>query len=344
VRQAALRREDGAVALLVAGALALGFVSAHLQHGFVPGAADAWPLAQVRVPVWHVIWMGAWTGYAMALVGQAAGIFALPYTTSVLQFSNVHVSPSTLVLTFLNPIGALLGFRRSGQWNPDFARWLCAGGVLGGLAGPFLRAGVLADAGAFRFALGIALAVVGAHLLHKALRGFAAPGAAPGQSANGAPARIETLAAAGVRLTIGYRGERWTVNQAALFAVGALAGVVSSALGLGGAFLIVPFLVFAYGLPLYVVPAATIPYAIVLSAVGLATYCMVLPLAGSRAVQPEWAWGFFAAAGGIFGSWAAAKTQLYIPEHFLDAMLGAVTGALGILYVLAFYVPLPFKV
>jgi hypothetical protein len=40
----------------------------------------------------------------------------------------------------------------------------------------------------------------------------------------------------------------------------------------------------------------------------------------------------------------AAKTQLYIPEHFLDAMLGAVTGAVGILYVLAFFVLLPFKV
>ena len=344
MRQAPLRREDGAVALLVAAALALGFVSAHLQHGFVPGAADAWPLAQVRVPVWQVVWMGVWTGYAMALVGQAAGIFALPYTTSVLQFSNIHVSPSTLVLTFLNPVGALLGFRRSGQWNPQFASWLCAGGVLGGLGGPFLRAGALADAGAFRLALGIALAIVGVHLAHKALRGFAAPEMAPGRNANGVPARIETLGTAGVRLTIGYRGERWTVNQALLFAVGALVGVVSSALGLGGAFLIVPFLVFAYRLPMYVVPAATLPYAVVLSAVGLVTYCIVMPLAGSSAVQPEWAWGFFAAAGGIFGSWAAAKTQLYIPEHFLDAMLGAVTGAVGILYVVAFFAPLPFRV
>ena len=348
MRQAALRREDGAVAALVAGALALGFVAAHLQHGFVPGAADAWPLAQVRVPVWHVVWMGAWTGYAMALVGQAAGIFALPYTTSVLQFSNAHVTPSTLLLTFLNPIGALLGFRKTGQWNPGFALWLCAGGALGGLLGPFVRTGMLSDPDAFRFALGIALAIVAAQLLHRALHGFAAGATAPRSGATaGVPepqARVETLGATGVRLTIGYRGERWTVNQAALFAVGAVVGVVSSALGLGGAFLIVPFLVLAYGLPLYVVPAATMPYADVLSAVGLATYCIVLPLAGSSAVQPEWAWGFFAAAGGIFGSWAAAKTQLYIPEHFLDAMLGIVTGAVGVLYILAFFAPLPFRV
>jgi uncharacterized membrane protein YfcA len=343
VRQASLRREDGAVALFVAGALLLGFAAAYLQHGFVPGVADAWPLAQVRVPVWQVVWMGVWTGYAMALVGQAAGIFALPYTTSVFQFSNVHVSPSTLLLTFLNPIGALLAFRRSGQWNPQFALWLCAGGALGGLLGPFLRAGALAEAGAFRFALGIALAIVAAHLCYRAACGFAAPRSAPGNG-DGPQARIETLAVTGARLTIGYRGGRWTVNRAVLFGVGALVGVISSALGLGGAFLIVPFLVFAYRLPMYVVPAATIPYAVVLSAVGLAAYCIVLPLAGAKPIQPEWAWGFFAAAGGIFGSWAAAKTQLYIPEHLLDAMLGAVTGAMGLLYIVAFFIPLPFKV
>jgi uncharacterized membrane protein YfcA len=333
----------------IVGALILGYFSAQLQHGFVPNGNEPYPLAQVRVPVWHVIWMGVWTGYTMAIVGQAAGIFALPYTTSVLQFSNVHVTPSTLLLTFLNPIGALLGFRRTGQWNPDFARWLCAGGVIGGLTGPFLRSTALSAAGPFRFLLGIVLAFVGAQLCYKALGGFSANGGAPAGpqvpvgSGEDKP-RIETLATGKGRLTIGYMGQRWTLNLWMLFVIGAAVGVISSALGLGGAFLIVPILVAVYKLPMYVVPAATIPYAIILSAVGLFTYCLILPLVGAAAIQPEWAWGFFAAAGGIFGSWVAAKTQLYIPEHLLDIMLGAVTGAVGVLYVVNFFFPLPFRV
>jgi hypothetical protein len=325
-------------------ALLLGYVSAYVQHGFIPGGDAPYPLAQVRVPVWHVIWMGAWTGYTMALVGQAAGIFALPYTTSVLQFSNAHVTPSTLLLTFLNPIGALLGFRKTGQWNLRFAGWLCAGGVLGGLAGPFMRAKMLADAGTFRFALGLALAFVGGQLCHKALGGIAAGNRAPGTGGPGARPRIETLNVRGNLLTIGYRGQQWTLNQWVLFVLGATVGVISSALGLGGAFLIVPFLVVFYKLPMYVVPAATIPYAVALSAAGLFTYCIVLPLAGSTPIQPEWAWGFFAAAGGIFGSWVAAKTQLYVPEHLLNSMLGVITGAVGLLYVIAFFFELPFRI
>jgi len=64
----------------------------------------------------------------------------------------------------------------------------------------------------------------------------------------------------------------------------------------------------------------------------------------SISIQPEWAWGFFAAAGGIFGSWVAAKTQLYVPEHLLNSMLGTVTGAVGILYLTGFFFELPFRI
>jgi uncharacterized membrane protein YfcA len=323
---------------LIAGVLLLGYAAAFMQHGFVPGAEVVYPLAGVRVAVWHIVWMGMWTGYAMALVGQAAGILALPYSTSVLQFSNAHVSPSTLVLTLLNPIGALLGFRKTGQWNVRLTAWLCAGGALGALIGPFTRATLLSDAAAFRLALGCALAFVSVQLCLKAV-GNARRTKAPGVD----NLRIRTLSASGPRLTIGYLEQQWTVHQGVLFAIGAVVGVVSSALGLGGAFLIVPFLVMFYRLPMHVIPAATMPYAVVLSAVGLTTYCLVLPFAGMTAIQPEWAWGFFAAAGGICGSWAAAKTQRYFREAVLDAMLGAITAAVAVVYVASFFVKLPFS-
>lgn len=58
----------------------LGLLAAHLQYGFVPGSDVAFPIAGVRVPIWHLVWMGFWTGYLMAIVGGASGIFSLPYT------------------------------------------------------------------------------------------------------------------------------------------------------------------------------------------------------------------------------------------------------------------------
>jgi uncharacterized membrane protein YfcA len=324
---------------LIGGALLLGVIAAYWQHGFLPGAERAFPVAEVRVPVWHLVWMGVWTGYTMAVVGEAAGIFALPYSMSILQFVNPSVTPSTQLLTFLNPIGALLGFRRSGQWNLKFAAAVCIGGAVGGLIGPFLRSGLLAAADVFHFAVGVALAIAGIHLCFAAFRKTArrAP-VDPYRQKVSIDARIT-----GMRIQVTFGEQSWDMNMLMLFGVGAGVGMFASALGVGGGFLLVPIFASLYRLPMYVLVAATIPYVIVLSAVGLLTYNFVLPAFGSAPIAPEWAWGFFAAAGGIFGSWAASKTQMYVPEHFLKLMLGGVTGIVGILYVVDFFYPLPFK-
>lgn len=328
---------------LIGGALLLGVVAAYWQHGFLPGAERAFPLAGVHVPLWHLVWMGIWTGYTMAVVGEAAGIFALPYSMSILQFVNASVTPSTQLLTFLNPFGALLGFRRSGQWNPKFAAAVCVGGALGGLIGPFLRSGLLAAADVFHFAVGIALAIAGIHLCYAA---FHMP-ARRSQAADSRHAYREKVSIeariSGWRVLVSFKERQWNLSMLALFGVGAGVGMFASALGVGGGFLLVPIFASLYGLPMYVLVAATIPYVIVLSAVGLFTYNVVLPAFGSAPIAPEWAWGFFAAAGGIFGSWAASKTQMYVPEHFLKLMLGGVTGVVGALYVVDFFHPLPFR-
>jgi len=325
---------------LIGGALLLGVLAAYLQHGFLPGADRAFPVAEVRVPVWHLIWMGVWTGYTMAVVGEAAGIFALPYSMSILQFVNASVTPSTQLLTFLNPIGALLGFRRSGQWNLKFAAAVCLGGAVGGLIGPFLRSGLLAAADVFHFAVGVALAIAGIHLCYAAFHSTARrpPQADAYKKKVSIGAQIQ-----GMRIRVSFGEESWDLNMLALFGVGAGVGMFASALGVGGGFLLVPIFASLYRLPMYVLVAATIPYVIVLSAVGLFTYNVVLPAFGSAPIAPEWAWGFFAAAGGIFGSWAASKTQMYVPEHFLKLMLGGVTGIVGTLYVVDFFYPLPFR-
>ncbi len=112
---------------------------------------------------------------------------------------------------------------------------------------------------------------------------------------------------------------------------------------IGGGFLLVPIFSALYRLPMYVLVAATIPYVIVLSATGLLTYALTVPQFSGTVVTPEWAWGFFAASGGIAGAWCAAKTQRFVPEHMLKLMLGSITGLAGALYVSAYFVDLPFR-
>jgi uncharacterized membrane protein YfcA len=343
---------------LVLITLAAGVVAAYWQHGFLPGAEAAFPLAGVKVPVWHLIWMGFWTGYTMAIVGEAAGIFALPYQISILHFGSIYVTPTTQLLTFLNPLGALLGFHRTRQTNWDFALWVCVGGAVGALIGPFIRLTLLADPKPFTIVVGFALAITGIHLCIAAVCGFLVSDGvegkfaaavqrerAAGRSPSGLPEDlcIETLAKGGGRLTIAYWGESWTMRTSVLFLVGLGVAIVASALGVGGGFLLVPIFAAFYRLPIYVLVAASIPFVLSLSAVSIFTYSVIAPAFTGVFVPPEWAWGLFAAAGGILGAWCAAKTQRFVPQPLLKLMLGAITAAAGALYILGGFVELPFR-
>lgn len=343
-RNVALREFLTIVLPIVAAIVVAGYVAAQLQHGFLPGGDRAFPLAGVAVPNWHIFWMGLWTGYTMALVGQAAGIFALTYSLSILQFTSPAITPTTLVLTFLNPIGAIIGFRGTGQWNLSLARWVCIGGVLGGITGPFLRITLFSEPGPFRLLVGIILAFMGLQMLHSVYLRRRKPGEAKEKSIDHSGLRIETLRSHSRRLVIGYGDRRWSLSVPGLFVTGAAVGAIGSALGVGGGFLLVPIFVAVYGLPMYVLVSITIPYVVVNSAVGLVTYAAIMPAVAGIAVAPEWSWGLFAAAGGVLGAWWAAKSQRWVPDNLLKLMLGAITAVVGGLYVADFFVKLPFRV
>jgi uncharacterized membrane protein YfcA len=349
---------------IIAGVFMLAVAASYLQNGFVPGGDNAFPIAGVKIPIWHLVWMGFWTGYTMGLVGEASGIFSLPYTISILQFTNVAVSPTSLITTFLNPFGALLGFYRGRQWNLDLALWLCLGAVLGSPIGPVIRVYLLDDPVPFKAVIGLCLILMAIHLFIQIMpwylkktdrqRAFkmkfdemVKQRAAAGRAPSGLPEdfRILTLERSLKRVRIGYWGVEQSLSVPMMLAAGFIVGVVASALGVGGGFILVPILVSFYGMPLYVLVAATIPFVITLSFTGLITYTVTLPLlTGADQTIPDWGFGLFVASGAILGAWIASKTQKFVPEKYLKPMLGTVTGAVGLLYAINYFWPLPFDV
>lgn len=348
---------------MIAGVFLIGLVVSYAQYGFIPGAEKAFPIAGIKVPIWHLLWMGFWTGYTMGIVGQASGIFSLPYSISVLQFTNVSVSSTSLITTFLNPFGALLGYWRERQWNLDLALWLCIGAALGSPIGPFVRIYFLKDPLLFKAVIGVVLLIMAAHLLVQVtpwyLRRTARERAfkekydarikecvQAGEARCGLPPdfKIVTLERSLKLVRIGYWDEEQSFSVPVMLLTGFIVAVVSSALGVGGGFLLVPVMVTLYGLPLYVLVAATIPYAIILSFTGLISYTLTLPLLTGVSAPPDWSFGLFVASGAILGAWLASKTQRFIPENYLKPMLGMVTGIVAALYIVNYFWRLPFKV
>jgi uncharacterized membrane protein YfcA len=193
------------------------------------------------------------------------------------------------------------------------------------------------------------LAIVGVHLLYSAYEDRCrASRSLKGEGSDSAKTiawgtSIKTVCKSRSKITISFGAQSWTFSTWTLFVIGVLVGVISAAVGVGGGFLLVPIFAAVYGLPMYVLVAATIPYSIVLSAVVLFTFSAIVPWLTATLIQPEWSWGFFVAAGGIFGSWVAAKTQKFVPDALLKILLGVGTAVVGVLYIANFFFSLPIK-
>jgi len=348
---------------VILGVFVLGVIASYWQHGYLAGAELPFGVAGIRVPIWHLFWMGVWTGYTMGIVGEASGIFSLPYSMSILQFTNVSVSPTGLITTFLNPFGALLGYYRNRQWNLDLAMGLCIGAILGSPIGPFIRVYLLDDPEPFKAVIGLCLVIMAVHLFLQVTPWYLNRNSnsrlfkekfddlmrkriKTGQPASGLPDdfAIETVEKSWRKVTIRYWGETQSFNVPLMVFIGFLVGVVASALGVGGGFMLVPIMVTLFGLPMYVLVAATIPFVITLSLTGLVSYAVIVPVLAGHRAQPDWSFGLFVACGAVLGAWLAAKTQRFIPEKILKPMLGAVTILVGVLYVINYFWPLPFKV
>lgn len=348
---------------LALGVFGLALLVSYFGYGYLPDAQHPLPVAGIVAPIWHLVWMGFWTGYTMAVVGQASGTFSLAYSASILQFNSISLSPTSLLITFINPFGALLGFWRGRQWNLDMALWLCVGAVLGAPLGPFIRVYLLSDPTPFKACIGVALLITAVQLwveispwyLRRARRQRAfkekfdkirAGHRQGGRAAAGLPDHfwIATTERSWRHVKISYWGQDATLPTLPMLLIGFGVGVAGAALGIGGGFLLVPILVIVYGLPMYVVVAASIPYVIVLSAIGLLSYLFLSPLLTGIPTSVDWSFGLFVASGAVFGAWLAAKTQKFIPESYLKPMLATITGVVGGLYIVNYFYRLPFSV
>jgi uncharacterized membrane protein YfcA len=240
---------------------------------------------------------------------------------------------------------------------------LCLGAVLGAPLGPFIRVYYFNDPEPFKAVIGVALFLMSVHLIVQVTPWYLRRTARQrefkekfdqikreriqaGKAPSGLPDgfKITTVEKTVTKVTIRYWDETQTFNVPVMVLIGFIVGVVSSALGVGGGFMLVPILVTFFGLPMYVLVAATIPFVIVLSLAGLFSYAVIVPLLSGAIVAPDWSFGLFVACGAIFGAWLASKTQRFIPEKLLKPILGVITGMVGVLYVINYFWNLPFRV
>jgi len=293
--------------------------------------------AGIVLPAWLPLLWGVLAGLVFSTVGAAGGILASVGLISVMGIQDPNlVKPMAQALTLATPLIAVPGYYRQGRVVFSLALILGAGGILGALVGSTLSHAYLTDIDLFRsvfgvFALGIALQVLVRACRHKrepGTRSERAAAAFEGLVHDGGP-----IGAIGVRhrhrslrrIHFVFAGEQFEYAPWVPFLAGAGIAVVSSALGVGGGFLLVPFMVLLLDLPMFLV-AGTAALAIAVSSVtSIGNYVRL-------GVELDLPLLLLLLAGTVTGAWIGPRLSSHLHERWLEAILGLVLLLIGIRY------------
>ncbi|MGA7547072.1 MAG: sulfite exporter TauE/SafE family protein, partial [Methyloceanibacter sp.] len=210
------------------------------------------PIAEISVNLMVMLGLGAAVGFLSGMFGVGGGFLLTP----LLMFSGIP--PAIAVATGANQIvassvsGALVQWRR-GNVDVRMGLVLILGGVVGALAGVIL-VGALSEAGQadLLIVLGYVtfLGVIGTLMLGESIRAIRR--ARAGRSASPRkPGQHNWVH--GLPLKMRFPHSRLYISAIPPLVIGALVGLLSAFLGVGGGFILVPAMIYLLRMPTNVV-------------------------------------------------------------------------------------------
>lgn len=281
--------------------------------------------------------------FVISLLTSPAGVsgafLLLPFQVSVLGFTSPAVSPTNLIYNVVSTPGGVYRYVREERVAWALA-WVVALGALPGVfIGAVLRVTYFSDPTVFKAFVGLVLLYLGVRLLYETLgsalkeragRGLEAE--PPRRSADGEAVR--TVEVSWRKMGYRFEGKNYSFGTLPVFLLSLAVGVIGGIYSIGGGSIIAPFLVLAFGLPVYTVAGAALVGTFVTSLAGVAFFEMLAQtgLGVRTPVAPDWLLGLVLGAGGLVGSYVGARMQRFLPEFWIRVILGTLVTLLALSY------------
>jgi uncharacterized membrane protein YfcA len=274
-----------------------------------------------------VLGWGALVGLVFSAIGAAGGILTSFGLITLFAVADPNaVKPMTQIVVLATALVYVPGYLRRGAIVPALGLLLGLGGVVGAWAGSTVSSRLPRRHGH------LPAAVRAAHPRGRRpdrLEAVAPCAGAPGGH-RGADAALSRRghrqgAADGHCMCFTYEGHRYRVPVISPLIAGALIAFTAALFGVGGGFLLVPYMASVLAMPMHIIPATTAIPIFMSLAVSVGNFM-------SRGAAIDWGLLAPLVAGAVLGAVLGPQINKALPNAALQAAMGVIVAGIGVKY------------
>ena len=274
-----------------------------------------------------VLW-GIFVGVVFSSIGAGGGILTSFCLISIVGIADPNnVKAMTQIIVLAAALTFVPGYIRNSVLVWPLGLLLAVGGLLGAWVGSSLSSIYLADMNTFRPLFGVLTLVIGAQIASKLYRSWNEQVSGQPVAGSATSQAVGNLSFSHAALSFSYRGLDYRVPAWSPLLAGFLIAMVAAVFGVGGGFLLVPYMSSLLGLPMHIIPA-TSGIAIVVSL--LASIWNYL----SFGAHLEMTVLLPLLAGTVLGALAGPFVNRWMKNSSLQAALALIIAIIGLRYIL----------
>jgi uncharacterized protein len=289
------------------------------------------PIAELPVNVFLIFIMGLAVGFVSGMFGIGGGFLMTPLLIFIGIAPAVAVASVTSHIAASSFTGAITYWRRRAL-DPALALMLLTGGLLGTAVGVWLFS-LLRLLGQLDLTIGLSylilLGAVGAVMVVESARAIV-------RARQGKPVEIRRGGSHtwihGLPFKLRFKQSKIYVSAIPVWGIGFFIGFIGAVMGIGGAFLLVPMLIYLLRVPTGVV----IGTSMVLTLVTM-SFATVMHAATNHLVDAVLA--LILMVGGVMGAQFGARAGQRIRSEQLRLLLGLLVLAVGLRFAFALVLP-----
>jgi len=274
--------------------------------------------------VWGVV-----AGVVFSSIGAAGGILVSFGLISIVGVADPNsVKPMTQIVVLATALVFIPGyFKRSALVWP-LGLFLAAGGLLGAWVGSSLSSTYLTDMKTFKPLFGVLTLVIASQIVWKLYRSWMKQESVHPSGEKADSQGVRELSISPTALTFSYGGQDYRVFLWSPFLAGLFISTIAAIFGVGGGFLLVPYMSSLLRMPMHIIPATSGIAIIISLLVSIGNYLSLGAQLEIGSLVPLF-------VGAALGATIGPFVNRWMKNSWLQMALSFIIITIGLRYVLA---------